>query len=291
MLPTVKSSSEIYAETAVPLFDTALPIAGIAGDQHAATFGQTCFEAGQGKNTYGTGCFMMLNTGECARASKHRLLTTIAWQIGGEKESKELNYALEGSVFIAGDAVRWLRDGLGIIRDFKDVETLARQVDDNGGVYFVPAFAGLGAPHWDQYARGAVLGLTGGSTQGHIARAVLEGIAFQVADVFDAMQNDCGITLAELRVDGGAARNDLLMQIQADLLGVPVLRPSVIETTALGAAYLAGLAVGFWPDTRTLRQHWLLDRRFEPAMSPARRRELLGNWRKAVERAGNWVER
>lgn len=290
MLPAVKSSSEIVAETAVPLFETALPIAGMAGDQHAATFGQTCFDAGQGKNTYGTGCFMMLNTGERAQPSKHQLLTTIAWQRGGEKAGKILNYALEGSVFIAGDAVRWLRDGLGIIRDFRDVEPLARQVDDNGGVYFVPAFAGLGAPHWDQYARGTVLGLTGGSTQGHIARAVLEGIAFQVADVFNAMQNDCGITLAELRVDGGAAKNDLLMQIQADLLGVPVLRPSVIETTALGAAYLAGLAVDFWPDTRTLKQHWLLDRRFEPVMPPARRQELLENWRKAVERAGSWAE-
>lgn len=290
MLPAVKSSSEIYAETAVPLFATALPIAGIAGDQHAATFGQTCFDAGQGKNTYGTGCFMMLNTGERAQASKHQLLTTIAWQGGGEKESGALHYALEGSVFIAGDAVRWLRDGLGIIRDFKDVETLARQVDDNGGVYFVPAFAGLGAPHWDQYARGSLLGLTRGSTQGHIARAVLEGIAFQVADVFNAMQNDCGVTLAELRVDGGAAKNDLLMQIQADLLGVPVLRPSVTETTALGAAYLAGLAVGFWPDIRALKQHWLLDRRFEPVMPPDLRRELLENWRKAVERARNWVE-
>lgn len=293
MLPAVKSSSEIYAETATPLFDTPLPIAGIAGDQHAATFGQTCFDAGQGKNTYGTGCFMMLNTGEQARASKHQLLTTIAWQVRGkenDKDGKGLNYALEGGVFIAGDAVRWLRDGLGIIRDFMEIQTLAHQVDDNGGVYFVPAFAGLGAPHWDQYARGAVFGLTGGSRQGHIARAVLEGIAFQVVDVFNAMQSDCGITLSELRVDGGAANNDLLMQIQADLLGVPVLRPSVIETTALGAAYLAGLAVGFWSDKQALKQHWLLDRRFDPVMPQARRQELLENWRKAVERAKNWAE-
>lgn len=288
LLPAVKSSSEVYAETAIPMFDTPLPIAGIAGDQHAATFGQTCFDAGQGKNTYGTGCFMMLNTGECAQVSKHQLLTTIAWQ--SEKSDEGLNYALEGSVFIAGDAVRWLRDGLGIIRDFMEIQTLAQRVADNGGVYFVPAFAGLGAPHWDQYARGALLGLTGGSNQGHIARAVLEGIAFQAVDIFNAMQSDCGIALTELRVDGGAAKNDLLMQIQADLLGVPVLRPEVIETTALGAAYLAGLAVGFWPDKQTLKQHWLLDRQFDPVMSPARRLELLEDWRKAVDRTKNWVD-
>lgn len=291
MLPAVKSSSEIVAETAISLFSTPVPIAGIAGDQHAATFGQTCFDAGQGKNTYGTGCFMMLNTGEQAQMSKHQLLTTIAWQSGsGNQEHKGLNYALEGSVFIAGDAVRWLRDGLGIIRDFMDIQALAQQVDDNGGVYFVPAFAGLGAPYWDQYARGAMFGLTGGSSQGHIARAVLEGIAFQVADVFNAMQNDGGIALKELRVDGGAAKNDLLMQIQADLLGVPVLRPKIIETTALGAAYLAGLAVGFWPDKEALKQQWLLGRQFEPVMSPARRLELLADWRKAVDRTKNWVD-
>jgi glycerol kinase len=296
MLPVVKSCSEIYAETSIPLFDKPLPIAGMAGDQHAATFGQTCFDAGQGKNTYGTGCFMMLNTGECAQTSKHQLLTTVAWQDGApladSKGSKNigLNYALEGSVFIAGDAVRWLRDGLGAIRDFGDIQALAQQVDDNGGVYFVPAFAGLGAPHWDQYARGAMFGLTGGSIRGHIARAVLEGIAFQTVEVFDAMQKDCGIALKELRVDGGAAKNDLLMQIQADLLGVPVLRPRVIETTALGAAYLAGLAVGFWSDKEVLRRHWLLDRQFEPIMSSARRLELLAKWRKAVDRTKNWVD-
>lgn len=295
LLPAVKPSSEIYAETAIPLFEKPLPIAGIAGDQHAATFGQTCFDTGQGKNTYGTGCFMMLNTGESALVSKHQLLTTIAWQCGsrggaGSNAVPGLNYALEGSVFIAGDAVRWLRDGLGIIRDFRDIQALAQQADDNGGVYFVPAFAGLGAPHWDQYARGAVFGLTGGSSRGHIARAVLEGIAFQVADVFNAMQNDCGLALKELRVDGGAVKNDLLMQIQADLLGVPVLRPRMSETTALGAAYLAGLAVGFWPDKEALKQHWLLDRQFEPVMSPARRLELFADWRKAVDRTKNWVD-
>ncbi len=284
LLPEIRSSSEIYAHVAGGALD-GVPIAGIAGDQQAATFGQTCFEPGQGKNTYGTGCFLVLNTGPQPVASKQNLLTTVAWRQGGA-----VDYALEGSIFIAGAVVQWLRDGLGIIRRAEEVEALASSVPDNGGVYLVPAFAGLGAPHWDAYARGALFGLTRGSTAGHIARAALEGIAYQVADVVRAMEADSGIAMKELRVDGGAARNDLLLQFQADVLGVPVVRPKITETTALGAAYLAGLAVGFWPGRDALVRQWQVDRRFEPSMDDARRRELLAGWQRALERAKGWVD-
>jgi glycerol kinase len=283
LLPAVKSSSEIYAETDPELLGGPVRIAGIAGDQQAATFGQACFGSGQAKNTYGTGCFLMLNTGAKAIASRNKLLTTIGWQ-----QDSELVYALEGSVFIGGAVVQWLRDGLGIIKSSADVEALAHSVADNGGVYLVPAFAGLGAPHWDQYARGAILGLTRGSSAGHIARAALESIVFQVADIMQAMSKDSRIKLQELRVDGGASNNDLLMQLQADILGVPVVRPKVTETTALGAAYLAGLATGFWPDKETIARQWKVDKRFEPKMNKDQRDELLKNWRKAIERAKDW---
>jgi glycerol kinase len=260
-----------------------VPVAGIAGDQQAALFGQMCIAPGLSKNTYGTGCFLLQNAGEKAPTSRHKLLTTVAWRCFGRTE-----YALEGSVFIGGAVVQWLRDGLGLIRSSGEVEALAASVPDNGGVYFVPAFAGLGAPHWDAYARGVLAGLTRGTGAGHVARAALESIAYQVADLVDAMQADCGVRLAELRVDGGAARNDLLMQFQADLLGAPVVRPAVTETTALGAAYLAGLAVGFWPSASAIAGQWRVERRFEPAMAPARREELRGRWRRALERAKGW---
>ncbi|HEX5057433.1 MAG TPA: glycerol kinase GlpK [Gammaproteobacteria bacterium] len=286
LLPEVKSSSEIYAETDPQLLGAALPIAGIAGDQQAATFGQACFDSGQAKNTYGTGCFLVMNTGRKAITSRNQLLTTVGWRQGSQ-----LAYALEGSVFIGGAVVQWLRDGLGIIKSSGEVEALARSVPDSGGVYLVPAFAGLGAPHWDQYARGTIVGLTRGSTAAHIARAALDSIVFQVADIVQAMGKDSRIKLQELRVDGGASNNDLLMQMQADILGVPVVRPKVTETTALGAAYLAGLATGFWPDRDTIAQQWQIDRRFEPQMNKSRREELLGDWRKAIERAKNWAER
>lgn len=284
MLPEVRSSSEVYGESERGILGGHLPIAGIAGDQHAATFGQVCFNKGQAKNTYGTGCFLMLNTGEIPTTSHNKLLTTVAW-----KETTT-NYALEGSIFIAGAVVQWLRDGLGIIRKSEDVEKLARSVPDNGGVYLVPAFAGLGAPHWDQYARGNIIGLTRGSNAGHIARAALEAVAYQVTDVVKAMEADSGFPLSELRVDGGASRNDLLMQFQADMLGVPVVRPKVTETTALGAAYLAGLAVGFYPDRETIAKQWSVDERFEPSMDTAKRDRLLHDWRRALERAKNWAE-
>jgi glycerol kinase len=285
LLPEVKSSSEIYAETERELLGASLPIAGIAGDQQAATFGQACFESGLAKNTYGTGCFLVMNTGRKAIVSRNRLLTTIAW-----RQADQLSYALEGSVFIGGAVVQWLRDGLGIIKSSGEIEALARGAPDNGGVYLVPAFTGLGAPHWDQYARGAILGLTRGSNAGHIARAALESIAFQVADIVQAMRKDSRITLRELRVDGGATKNALLMQIQADLLGIPVVRPRVTETTALGAACLAGLATGFWPDRDTIARQWRVDKRFEPQMSKDRREELLKSWHKAVARAKDWAE-
>ncbi len=284
MLPEVRSSSELYGESERGILGGHIPIAGIAGDQHAATFGQVCFSKGQAKNTYGTGCFLMLNTGETPTTSHNKLLTTVAW-----KETTT-NYALEGSIFIAGAVVQWLRDGLGIIRNSGDVEKLARSVTDNGGVYLVPAFAGLGAPHWDQYARGNIVGLTRGSNAGHIARAALEAVAYQVTDVVKAMEADSGFPLSELRVDGGASRNDLLMQFQADMLGVPVVRPKVTETTALGAAYLAGLAVGFYPDRETIAKQWSVDERFEPSMDTAKRDKLLHDWRRALERAKNWAE-
>jgi glycerol kinase len=237
------------------------------------------------KNTYGTGCFLLLNTGRQAVSSRNNLVTTVAW-----KRADALEYALEGSVFIAGAVVQWLRDGLQIIRSAAEVETLAASVPDNGGVYFVPAFAGLGAPHWDAYARGSVFGLTRGATAGHLARAALESIAFQSADVLDAMQKDAGLTLSELRVDGGATANNLLMQFQADVLGVPVVRPKVLETTALGAAYLAGLAVGDWKSTDEIAANWRVDRRFEPRMIGARVTELRGGWEKAVERTKGWAK-
>ncbi len=281
MLPAVRSSSEVYAETRI--LGTPIPIAGIAGDQQAALFGQACTEPGMVKNTYGTGCFMLMHTGPKPIASKNNLLTTVAWRIG-----KRTEYALEGSIFIAGAVVQWLRDGLGIIKSSSEVEALASQVTDPAGVYLVPAFAGLGAPHWDQYARGILAGMTRGTTAAHIARAALEGIAFQVADVLRAMEADAKIKLKELRVDGGASANNLLMQFQSHLLGVPVVRPKVTETTALGAAYLAGLAVGYWKDQQQIAAQWQMDRRFVPAMKAAERKRLEAGWKKALERARRW---
>jgi glycerol kinase len=281
VLPEVRSSSETYGDTT--LFGGTVPIAGIAGDQQAALFGQACTQPGMVKNTYGTGCFMLMNTGTKPITSRNNLLTTVAWRIG-----KKTEYALEGSIFIAGAVVQWLRDGLGIIQSSSEVEALASQVVDPQGVYLVPAFAGLGAPHWDQYARGLVAGITRGTTAAHIARAALEGIAFQVADVLRAMQADAKIKLKQLRVDGGASANNLLMQFQSDLLGVPVVRPKVTETTALGAAYLAGLAVGYWTNQQQIAAQWQVDRRFTPAMKPVRRKLLEAGWRKALERSKRW---
>jgi glycerol kinase len=283
ILPEVRSSSEVYGETHV--FGAPIPIAGIAGDQQAALFGQVCTKPGMVKNTYGTGCFMLMQTGTRPIASRNNLLTTVAWRIGSRTE-----YALEGSIFIAGAVVQWLRDELGLIGSSAEVESLAARVPDNGGVYVVPAFAGLGAPHWDAYARGIIIGLTRGSNRSHIARAALEGIAYQVADVLHAMERDAKITLKELRVDGGACANNLLMQFQADLLGVPVARPKVSETTALGAAYLAGLAVGFWKHTGEIAAQWQMDRRFTPAMKPAARKVLQAGWDKALARARHWAK-
>ncbi|HYJ20176.1 MAG TPA: glycerol kinase, partial [Burkholderiales bacterium] len=285
VLPKVVASSGVSAESDASHFGCALPIGGIAGDQHAALFGQQCTATGMVKNTYGTGCFMLMNTGKRPVESRNRLLTTVAWDVGAG-----LDYALEGSVFIAGAAIQWLRDGLGVIRSSAEVETLARSVADNGGVYFVPALSGLGAPHWDPHARGAIVGLSRGSTAGHIARATLESIAFQTADVLRAMHADSGIAVTELRVDGGATQNDLLMQFQADLLGVPVARPKVYETTALGAAYLAGLAVGFWRSPGVLAEQWQLDRRFEPSMDADQRASLKAIWAKAVKRSLAWTD-
>jgi glycerol kinase len=284
VLPQICPSSAIVAHTSAELFAERIPIAGIAGDQQAALFGQRCVVPGMVKNTYGTGCFMLMHTGERPVASRNRLLTTAACQA-----SARLEYALEGSVFVAGAVVQWLRDGLGIIKSSADVEPLAASVSDNGGVYFVPAFTGVGAPHWDPYARGMIHGLTRGATAGHIARAALESIAYQTADVLHAMQGDAGIRLSELRVDGGAACNDMLMQFQADVLGVPVVRPRVTETTALGAAYLAGLAVGFWKDGQEIAAQWQIDRRFEPRMDAGRSKALMAGWHKALERAKNWA--
>ena len=284
VLPEVRPSSEVYGES--HLFGAPIPIAGIAGDQQAALFGQVCTKPGMVKNTYGTGCFMLMHTGTKPIRSKNNLLTTVAWRIGNKTE-----YALEGSIFIAGAVVQWLRDGLGIIATSAEVEALAARVPDNGGVYVVPAFAGLGAPHWDQYARGLIVGLTRGSNQSHIARAALEGIAYQVADVLRAMERDAKIRLKELRVDGGASGNNLLMQFQADLLGVPVVRPTVSETTALGAAYLAGLAVGYWKGLGEIASQWQCDRRFTPTMRPARRKQLTGDWTRALVRARGWATR
>jgi glycerol kinase len=281
LLPEIRGSSEVYGET--NLLGRPVPIAGIAGDQQAALFGQQCTRAGMVKNTYGTGCFMLMHTGRKPIASQNNLLTTVAWRLGGR-----LEYALEGSVFMAGAVVQWLRDGLGIIRSAAEVEQLAASVPDTGGVSLVPAFAGLGAPHWDPYARGTIVGLTRGSSAAHIARAALEGIAHQVADILHAMEADAGIRLKELRVDGGASTNDLLMQLQADLLGVPVVRPRVSETTALGAAYLAGLAVGCWKSRAEIATQWRPDRRFKPAMKPAERARRAQVWAKALDRARRW---
>jgi glycerol kinase len=283
LLPEVKPSSAVYASASLTEGGPQVPLAGIAGDQQAATFGQACFDAGQGKNTYGTGCFMVLNTGSERIESRSRLLSTVAWQ-----RSDSVTYALEGSIFIAGAVVQWLRDGLGIISDSAEVENLARSVPDSGGVYLVPAFSGLGAPHWDQYARGTIVGLTRGSNRAHIARAALDSIAYQVSDVVRAMEQDRGKPLTELRVDGGAARNDLLMQFQADLLGVPVIRPRIVETTALGAAYLAGLAIGFWSGLDEISRQWREEARFEPSMSADRRESLQHDWSRALERSREW---
>ena len=282
VLPRVVPSSGICGHANITGID--VPIAGIAGDQQAALFGQACHSPGLAKNTYGTGCFLLMNTGKHAVASANNLLTTVAWQRDGATD-----YALEGSVFVAGAVVQWLRDGLKIIATAAEIEALAASVPDNGGVYLVPAFAGLGAPHWDSYARGAIFGLTRGATSAHIARAALEGIAFQNVEVLAAMQRDSGITLQELRVDGGATANNLLMQIQADVLGVPVVRPKVLETTALGAGYLAGLAVGYWRDAADVAANWRVDRVFEPAMTRDRVDEWTAGWNKAVERAKSWA--
>ncbi|HNQ74165.1 MAG TPA: glycerol kinase GlpK [Verrucomicrobiota bacterium] len=285
VLPEVRSSGEIYGETAATLFGSPLPIAGIAGDQQAALFGQNCFTRGMAKNTYGTGCFLLMNIGSEPRPSQNQLLTTVAWRLGGSTE-----FALEGSVFIGGAVVQWLRDGLGLIRSAQEIESLAASVPDSGGIYLVPAFAGLGAPHWDQYARGTLTGLTRGTTAGHLARAALEGIAFQVADVLEAITQDSGIAVNELRVDGGASANNLLLQFQADILQVPVVRPRVIETTALGAAYLAGLAVGFWKNRDEIQRAWQMDRTFAPQMSRADAVHRRQRWAEALNRARDWEE-
>jgi len=284
MLPEVHDSSSIYGDTDL-LGGGRIPIAGVAGDQHAALLGQACTRRGMVKNTYGTGCFMLMNTGETPIPSNNRLITTTAWRIAGRP-----SYALEGSIFIAGAVVQWLRDGLGIIRSASEVESLAASVPDNGGVYLVPAFVGLGAPHWDPYARGAIHGLTRGTTVGHLARAALESIAYQVTDLITAMQADTGLTLTELRVDGGATANDTLMQFQADLLGVPVVRPKVTETTALGAAYLAGLAVGYWSGLDEIAAQWQVERVFEPAMGREQVDALRGDWDRAVGRSKGWAK-
>jgi glycerol kinase len=285
LLPRVTASSGLIGMSDPALFGTALPLAGAAGDQQAATFGQACFSPGMAKNTYGTGCFMTMNVGAAPQASNNRLLATLGWGLNGA-----VTYLLEGSVFVGGAAVQWLRDGLQLIRGSEEVEALARTVPDGGGVYFVPAFTGLGSPHWDPHARGTIVGLTRGSSGAHIARAALESIAFQSTELLLAMQRDSTSSLSELRVDGGAARNDLLMQFQADLIGVPVLRPEVTETTALGAAYLAGLAVGFWSGIDEIAAQWRLQRRFDPAMSSGAREALMGQWARAVERAQGWVQ-
>ena len=279
MMPQVKSSSEVYGYTKTTIFAHEVPIAGIAGDQQAALFGQMCTEPGSVKNTYGTGCFLLMNSGERPIMSSNNLLTTIAWKIG-----ESVTYALEGSIFVAGSVVQWLRDGLGIIRSSSEVEALACSVPDNGGVYFVPALTGLGAPHWDQYAKGSIYGISRGTTAAHIARAALEGIAFQTMDIVNAMQRDAGVTLKELKVDGGASRNNLLMQFQADILGTSVIRPIVTETTALGAAYLAGLAVGYWESIDHIKSQWGVEMEFKPEASQETVAELKAGWADAISR-------
>ena len=285
LLPDVRSSSEVYGETDPSIFGRPVPIAGMAGDQQAALFGQMGVAPGVLKNTYGTGCFMVLNTGDEPVESRNNLLTTVAWRLGDR-----VTYGLEGSVFIAGAVVQWLRDGLGLIERSDDVERLATSVEDNGGVYLVPAFSGLGAPHWDPFARGTIVGITRGTRSGHLARAALESIAFQTRDVLEAMEADSGLTVGELRVDGGAAANDMLMQFQADILGVPLQRPRILETTALGVAYLAGLAVGVWSGIEEIRTHWELDRSFDPVMAPERVATLVAGWRRALGRARGWLD-
>lgn len=286
MLPEVRPSSEVYGQTAAELLGAPVPLASAIGDQQGATFGQACFASGDAKNTYGTGCFLLMNTGEQPVESRHNLLTTIGWGLNGK-----VIYCLEGAVFIAGAAVQWLRDGLGLIRTSAEVEELAQSVPDSGGVVMVPAFVGLGAPYWDAYARGAILGITRGTTAGHFARAAIESMAFQTRDLLQAMHDDAGFTLSELKVDGGASVNNGLMQFQADLLGVTVKRPAVSETTALGAAYLAGLAVGYWQDAGDVTRNWALDRQFTPSMPADQRDALYQRWRKAVSRALDWAER
>jgi glycerol kinase len=283
MLPEVRSSCGVFGETDPSILGAAIPIAGIAGDQQAALFGQTCFETGSAKNTYGTGCFVLVNTGTEARRSASGLLTTIAWGIDGKVE-----YALEGSIFIAGAAVQWLRDGLGIIREAAETQALALEAKDNGGVYFVPAFVGMGAPYWDPFARGTILGLTRGTTRAHLARATLESIAYQTRDVIECMERDAGVSVPELRADGGATANGFLMQFQADVLGRPVVRAAVAETTALGAAFLAGLATGVWSGRGDLLGRIRAGDRFEPDMDPGERERLFARWKRAVERAAGW---
>ena len=285
LLPKIVSSSEVIGETACEHLPRGIPIGGVAGDQQAALFGQACHRRGMAKNTYGTGCFMLMNTGDAPVVSQHRLISTVAWRL----EGKPAQYALEGSVFVAGAAVQWLRDGLGIIEQSSDVEALAASVPDSGGVMLVPAFVGLGAPYWDPHARGAILGLTRGSTRAHIARAAIESIAFQSAELAGAMREDAGVPMAELRVDGGASVNNFLMQFQADLLGVNVVRPSITETTALGAAYLAGLAVGFWRSQDEIASLWAIERTFIPTLSKADADARMAAWRQAVERTKNWA--
>ena len=292
VLPAVVASSGVVAQTDAALLGTAIPIAGLAGDQQAATFGQACLQPGMAKNTYGTGCFMLMNTGSRPVSSQNQLLSTVGWRIGatgGGGRSSD-TYCLEGSVFMGGATIQWLRDGLQIIDSADQVQALAETVPDSGDVFLVPAFTGLGTPNWDPYARGALLGLTRGTTRAHIARAALEAIALQSADVFTAMSKDAGLMLQELRVDGGASRNDLLMQMQADFSGVPVVRPQVTETTALGAAYLAGLAIGFWAGLDEIVSQWRVDCRFEPHMKPDARAAKLARWHKAVARSGQWAE-
>jgi glycerol kinase len=285
MLPEVRPSSDVYGETEESLFGAKIPIAGDAGDQQAATFGQACFEPGSAKNTYGTGCFMLLNIGDKPRASQHKLLTTVGWQVGGKT-----TYCLEGAVFIAGAVVQWLRDGLGVIKASVDVEKLAGSVPTSDGVVVVPAFVGLGAPHWDPYARGAIFGLTRGTTAAHVARAAVESMAFQSKDLLEAMRADAGLPLAMLKVDGGASVNNGLMQFQADILNATVRRPVVAETTALGAAYLAGLAVGYWQDLSDISKNWALDREFKPQMAADLRDERYAQWQKAVKRSLGWAK-
>ena len=285
MLPDVRPSSAIYAHTVPHLLGAEIPIAGIAGDQQASLFGQACFEPGMAKNTYGTGCFLLVHTGDSPVPSQSGLLTTIA----ASPVEGHVEYALEGSIFITGAAIQWLRDGLGLIATSAESEAVAASVPDAGGVYFVPAFVGLGAPHWDMYARGTLLGITRGTTRAHLVRAALEAIAFQSREVLGAAEADAGFRLQELRVDGGATSNNLLMQFQADILGTPVVRPLVTETTALGAAYLAGLAVGYWKNREEIARNWAVDRRFLPVMDPARREDLNATWRRAVARAAGWA--